>query len=419
MSVEQLEGRESRDGRESPERQPLLDFPLSRRGDVLPEECTRLRETAPVARVRTLTGDPAWLVSSYALARQVLEDERFSLKDTANPGVPRQYALTIPPEVVDNMGNINSAGLRNAVMKALNPRQRGLRGRLRAQAGELLDQLVAEGAPADLRAGFADPFSAALHALVLGVPFEDWRRLMSGLDVAFMTAREPFADSALNWYKDVGYFAGQLRAQLALEAEERTGLLGTFAGLREQDPESAHLTDEMFATVAVSLFGAGAVSTSAFLVLAVLALLQRPELIGYLRTHPERMGAAVDELLRWNLSVGDGLPRIATEDVRVGDVLVKEGELVLVLLEGANFDPEAFENPQELDLERKSRNAHLAFGAGRHFCPASALGRAHAEIALEVLVERLPGLRLAVPAENLVWRTGFIKRLPERLPVAW
>ncbi|MFE2525411.1 cytochrome P450 [Streptomyces sp. NPDC059382] len=414
MTVEQLEGGEPGGAGDA-----LLDFPLSRRGDVLPQECAWLREKAPVARVRTLTGDPAWLVSGYAPARQVLEDERFSLKDTANAGVPRQYALTIPPEVVNNMGNINGAGLRDAVMKALNPRQEGLRDLLRATAGELVDRMVAEGAPADLRAGFADPFSAALHCRVLGVPFEDWRRLMSGLDVAFMTAREPFADSALNWYKDVGYFVERLEAQLALPAEERTGLLGRFAGLKEADPESAHLTDDMFATVAVSLFGAGAVSTSAFLVLAVLALLRKPELIGYLRAHPERMGKAVDELLRWNLSVGDGLPRIALEDVRVGDVLVKKGELVLVLLEGANFDPLAFENPDVLDLERESSRPHLAFGAGRHFCPASALGRAHAEIALEVLVERLPELRLAVPAENLVWRTGFIKRLPERLPVAW
>ncbi|MDX3534281.1 hypothetical protein PV721_07845 [Streptomyces sp. MB09-01] len=194
MSVEQLEGGEGR------EPQPLLDFPLSRRGDVLPEECGWLREKAPVARVRTLTtGDPAWLVSSYAPAKQVLEDERFSLKDTANAGVPRRYALTIPPEVVNNMGNINGAGLRNAVMKALNPRQKGLQDLLRARAGGLIDRLVAEGGPADLRAGFADPFSAALHCQVLGVPFADRRRLMPGLDVAFMTAREPFADSALNW----------------------------------------------------------------------------------------------------------------------------------------------------------------------------------------------------------------------------
>lgn len=125
------------------------------------------------------------------------------------------------------MGNINSAGLRNAVMKALNPRQKGLQDWLRATAGELVDRMVTEGGPADLRAGFADPFSAALHCRVLGVPFEDRRRLMSGLDVAFMTAREPFADSALNWYKDVGYFVERLDAQLALPAE---GVRGSSAG---------------------------------------------------------------------------------------------------------------------------------------------------------------------------------------------
>ncbi|MEV6653277.1 cytochrome P450 [Streptomyces sp. NPDC051219] len=391
----------------------VLDFPLSRRGDVLPAECTWLREKQPVARVRTLTGDSAWLVSNYALAKQVLEDERFSLKDTANAGVPRQYALTIPPEVVNNMGNINSAGLRSAVMKSLNPKADGLQEWLRAAADELIDALLAEGPPADLRAGFADPFSAALHCKVIGVPFADWRRLMSGLDVAFMTSAETFEGSALNWYKDLGYMVEQLNAPEG----RRSGLLGKLAALRE-DSESAHLTDEMLATVAVSLFGAGAVSTSAFLVLAVLALLQRPELIRYLRAHPERIGRAVDELLRWNLSIGDGLPRLAMEDIQLGEVLVRQGELVLVLVEGANFDPEIFADPEKLDLDRAS-NPHLSFGAGRHFCPASALGRAHAEIALTALVERLPGLRPAVPAEQLVWRTGFIKRLPERLPVAW
>ncbi|MEU4497962.1 cytochrome P450 [Streptomyces sp. NPDC023998] len=391
-----------------------LDFPLSRRGDVLPAECAQLREKEPVAKVRTITGDSAWLVSSYQLAKQVLEDERFSLKDTATPGVPRQYALTIPPEVVNNMGNINSAGLRGAVMRALSPRaDDGLHDWLRGQADALIDRLLTEGPPVDLRAGFADPFSAALHCKVIGVPFRDWRRLMSGLDIAFMTSARPFEGAGLNWYKDLDYMVERLNVPEA----ERSGLLGQLAALRE-DEESAHLTDEMLATVAVSLFGAGAVSTSAFLVLAVLALLQRPELIGYLRRHPERMGPAVDELLRWNLSIGDGLPRLAVADVQLGDVLVRKGELVLVLVEGANFDPEVFEDPERLDLGRE-RNPHLSFGGGRHFCPASALGRLHAETALAALVDRLPRLRLAVPDDQLVWRTGFIKRLPERLPVLW
>ncbi|MET9511846.1 cytochrome P450 [Streptomyces flavidovirens] len=392
----------------------LLDFPLSRRGDVLPEECSWLREQQPVARVRTLTGDSAWLVSSYPLAKKVLEDERFSLRETAAPGVPKQYAPTIPPEVVNNMGHIDGARLRGAVMKALNPRTgSGLHGWLRITADRLIDDLMAWGPPVDLRAGFADPFSAALHCKVLGVPFEDWPRLMSSLDIAFMTSAQPFEGSQLNWYKDVGYMVERLNAP----ASERSGLLGELAALRE-DAGSSHLTDEMLATVAASLFGAGALSTSAFLVLAVLALLQRPELIGYLRANPDRMGRAVDELLRWNLSIGDGLPRLALADVQLGDVLVRKGELVLVLVEGANFDPEVFEDPEILNLNRE-HNPHLAFGGGKHFCPASALGRAHAETALAALVDRMPRLGLAVPAEQLVWRTGFIKRLPERLPVLW
>lgn len=390
-------------------------FPLSRRGDVLPEEANRLRAEQPVAKVRTMTGDEAWLVSSYALAKQVLEDDRFSLKDTANPGVPRQYALTIPPEVVNNMGNINSAGLRNAVMKTLSPRaDKELDGWLEAQAHRLLDTLVADGAPGDLRDGFTEPYSAALHCRLLGIPTDDWRRLMSGIDLAFITSPAPFEGSAPNWYKDLGYMRDRLNADPA----PTEGLLGRFAELRRSPDVSDRVDDELLATVALSLFGAGAVSTSAFLLHAIIALVQQPELAERLRAEPAVIGRAVDELLRVNLSIGDALPRLALADVRLGDVLVKEGELVLVLIEGANHDPEVFPHPEKIDFDRDT-NPHLAFGGGRHFCPASALGRTHAEIALAALVERLPALRLALPVEQLAWRRGFIKRLPERLPVVW
>ncbi|MFG2818364.1 cytochrome P450 [Kitasatospora sp. NPDC048365] len=393
--------------------QPEFTFPLDRRGDVLPEEVDLLREKHPVARVRTMTGDEAWLVSSYALAKQVLEDERFSLKDTANPGVPRQYALTIPPEVVNNMGNINSAGLRNAVMKTLSPRaDRELAGWLEAQAHRLIDDLVAQGAPGELRDGFTEPYSAALHCRLLGIPTDDWRRLMAGIDVAFITSPKPFEGSTPNWYKDLGYMVEQLNA------EPTEGLLGRFAELRRSPDAADRVSDELLATVALSLFGAGAVSTSSFLLHAIIYLVERPELAERIRREPQVIGRAVDELLRYNLSIGDALPRIALADVRLGEVEVKRGELVLVLIEGANNDPEVFPHPERIDFDRES-NPHLAFGGGRHFCPASALGRTHAEIAITALVERLPELRLALPVEQLAWRPGFIKRLPERLPVVW
>ncbi|GAA1945914.1 mycocyclosin synthase Cyp121 [Streptomyces durmitorensis] len=393
-----------------------VEWPLSRRGDVVPAECTRLRAESPIARVRTLTGDDAWLITNYALARQVLEDERFSLRETAAPGVPRQYALTIPPEVVNTMGNINSAGLHQEVLRAFGPKSGPASADwLRERAHELIDAMVEEGPPVDLRGRFAEPYSAAMVCEVLGLPGKDWRRLTSGLDLGFVTSPAVFDGCTANWDKDFAYVLAHVRA----DRDSRSGLIRRLCELRD-DParDGGALTDEMLAAVVTSLFGAGVMSTYVFLLHAVLTLVRHPEAMRRLREQPELMPGAVEELMRCTLSIGDGLPRIALDDVRVGDVTVRAGELVLVCVEGANFDPEHFDDPERFDIDRAS-NPHLAFGAGRHFCPASAISRVHAAVALGVLLERLPELRLALPVDQLVWRTGNIKRVPERLHVLW
>ncbi|MCM2430581.1 cytochrome P450 [Streptomyces sp. RKAG337] len=394
-----------------PQAGTLLDFPFSWRGDQLPHEIDALREE-PVKRVRTIAGDEAWLVSSHALCKQVLEDTRFSLKDTSMPGAPRQYALTIPPEVVNNMGNITGAGLRKAVLKAINPKADGLLDWMRSHADGLVDGLTTQGAPVDLRAQFSNPYSEAMHCRILGIPQDDAPRLAASLDIAFMNSACPVSGAKLNWDRDMAYMVERL------DDPSTTGLMADIAALRK-DPEYDHLTDEMLATVGVTMFGAGVISTSAFLTMAVFSLIQHPDTWAELRENPGKIPAAVDELLRINLSIGDGLPRLALEDVMLGDVEVKKGELVLVLVEGANFDPEVFADPHRLDLGRENTAAHLSFGGGQHYCPATALGKKHTEIALEVLLERMPDLQLAVPVEQLVWRTGFMKRMPERLPVMW
>lgn len=386
-----------------------LAFPFDWDGTRLPAEVEALR-AAPVTRVRTIAGADAWLVSSYALCKQVLEDPRFSLKDTSAPGAPRQYALTIPPHVVNNMGNITGAGLRKAVMKALNPKAPGLEEWLRERAGTLVDALVAEGAPGELRGGFADPYSAGLHCRMLGIPEEDGPRLLRSLDVAFMNAPREIEAARLHWDRDIAYMTERL------DDPATGGLLAELAALRD-DPEYAHLTDEMLATVGVTLFGAGVISTSGFLTMALVSVLTRPDVREALAGGGGRVAGAMDELLRVNLSIGDGLPRLALEDVQLGDVLVRAGELVLVLVEAANHDPEHFEDPAVFRPGRENAADHLSFGGGRHYCPATALGKRHAEIALETLLGRLPEVRLAVPVEQLVWRTNFMKRLPDRKSV--
>ncbi|MFJ3977661.1 cytochrome P450 [Streptomyces sp. NPDC090021] len=389
----------------------LLDFPFSARGDRLPAEVEQLRGE-PVKRVRTIAGDEAWLVSSHALCKQVLEDPRFSLKDTSAPGVPRQYALTIPPEVVNNMGNITGAGLRKAVLKAINPKTGDLTGWMREQANTLVDGLLRSGAPVDLRGAFTNPYAENLHCRILGIPEADAPRLAASLDIAFMNSACPVTGAKLNWDRDMAYMVERL------DDPATVGLMAELAALRE-DPDYAHLTDEMLATVGVTLFGAGVISTMGFLTMAIVSLLQNPDVWEQLRRSPEKIPSAVDELLRVNLSIADGLPRLALEDVTLGDVEVKKGELLLVLVEAANTDPEVYSDPHTFDIDRANAGTHLSFGGGPHYCPATALGKRHTEIAIEVLLEKMPNLQLAVPFDQLVWRTRFMKRLPERLPVLW
>ncbi|EST19687.1 cytochrome P450 [Streptomyces roseochromogenus] len=390
----------------------LLEFPFSWDGTQVPAEVEEIRAATPVRRVRTIAGAEAWLVSSYDLCAQVLKDDRFSLKDTSAPGVPRQYALTIPPEVVNNMGNITGAGLRRAVMKALNPKSPGLMEWLREEAHRLVDRMVADGPTVDLRAAFCDPYSAGMHCRILGIPQTEAPAFLRSLDIAFMNAPCPITGAKINWDRDIA------RMTALLDDPATHGLMGEIAALRD-DPEYAHLSDEMLATVGVTMFGAGVISTSGFLAMALVYLLTHPIARDLLRDRPDLTGPGVEELLRVNLSIGDALPRLALEDVRLGDVDVKRGELVLVLVEGANLDPEKFPDPHRFDVHRDNTADHLSFGGGAHYCPATALGRAHARIALEVLLDRLPALALAVPPGQLVWRTGFMKRIPERLPVTW
>ncbi|MFJ2233534.1 hypothetical protein [Streptomyces sp. NPDC087859] len=216
---------------------------------------------------------------------------------------------------------------------------------MRSYAGQPIDAPAREGAPAGLRGGFADPYSAGMHCRLLGIPQQDAPRLMRSPDIACMTER--------------------------LDAPATTGLMAALAALRT-DPDHAHLTDEMLGTVGVTMFGAGVVSTAGFLTMALLELIQHPGLPAELVAHPGRIPAAVEEPLRINLG-GRG-PR--GREVAAGD-------LVLVLVEGANFDPAAFPDPRTVDLDR------------------------------------MPRLALAVPVGRLAWRAGFMERIPERLPVMW
>lgn len=111
--------------------------------------------------------------------------------------------------------------------------------------------------------------------------------------------------------------------------------------------------------------------------------------------------------------------RRMTEDVELSGGTLKAGTVVMPNLNAANHDPRAFPEPERFDIHRFGTHPphrHLAFGYGPHRCLAAALARVELTEAVRALAVKRPGLRLAVPAEDVEWSDGLTYR-PVALPV--
>lgn len=148
-------------------------------------------------------------------------------------------------------------------------------------------------------------------------------------------------------------------------------------------------------------------------------LLTRPELMERMRHQPEARAGALDELMRYvPHRTAVGLARIALEDVELGGQRIRAGDPVYVSYLAANRDPDVFPDPDRIDLDRDP-NPHLSFGNGSHYCTGAVLARLQIELMVGTLLDRLPGLRLAVPADQVAWRRKTMIRGPQSLPVTW
>ncbi|MCR3752920.1 Cytochrome P450 [Lentzea californiensis] len=110
---------------------------------------------------------------------------------------------------------------------------------------------------------------------------------------------------------------------------------------------------------------------------------------------------------------------MATADIEVGDMVVKEGDAVVVSTAAANWDESVFAHPEKLDFDRDAGHQQPAFGHGIHRCIAQNLARVELEIVFNTLFARVPGLRLAAPVEELSFKDGALLYGIHSLPVTW
>ena len=148
----------------------------------------------------------------------------------------------------------------------------------------------------------------------------------------------------------------------------------------------------------------------------MLALLENRDQMEQLQDDPSLIKTAIEELLRYYSPVEWADTRYAREDITLHGVTIPQGGLVHPVIASANRDERQFPDADVLDITREP-NRHLAFGQGIHYCLGAPLARVEGQIAINMLLERMPDLQLSVPVGSLRWRKGLMLRGMEALPL--
>ncbi|MFD4371653.1 cytochrome P450 [Streptomyces sp. NPDC058486] len=385
---------------------PALDF------DPLLSE---LLAKEPVSRISLpfAAENEAWLVTRYADVRAVTSDPRFSRTALLDRQVTKMTGHMVASKAALNYADPPyHTQLRKAVTKTFTGRgSRRLQPLAQAACDRLLDGMEAAGRPADLMRHLHGPLPMTVVCDLLGIPDEDRAELASWPDLILSSGPGPESSRAAK-AQIHGYITRLLDRRMAQPQDDLAGELAeSLAAGRIGADEAVSLA------MAILISGAHAVRNNSANMVYV--LLTRPDLLARLRAEPELLPQAVDELLRWiPHRNGVGLPRIATEDVEIGGVVIRAGEAVYASYLSANRDPEVFPDPEVLDFDRTG-TGHLSFGHGPHHCMGAMLTRMESEVMLSTLLARYPDLRLAGRPEDVPFQSKGLIRGPKELYVTW
>ncbi|AKG03428.1 cytochrome P450 [Salimicrobium jeotgali] len=373
-----------------------------------------LQQHAPVHRTLMPDGHYAWIVTRYEDVVTVLKDQRF-IKDftvfldeesraQAHQSIfSRNMLFADPPD---------HKRLRGLVQQAFTPRMiEELRGRITEIANELIDDMQ-DRSQIDLIDDFAFPLPIIVICEMLGVPSEDRDKFRTWSNTLVEASNDP--EKAEKVQQHMQEFTAYLQEWMTSRQENPQDDM--ISKLIQAEESGDRLSEQELYGVVSLLIIAGHETTVNLISNGMYALMTHPEQMRKLQEQPGLLRPAIEEMLRFEGPVEFSTDRWASETVELQGQTIHRGEHVLVALDAANRDPEAFEDPDVFDITR-GRSKHLAFGKGMHFCLGAPLARVEAEVSLQALLERFPDLQLSTDASNLEWRPGILMRGLTELPV--
>ncbi|GAA2658034.1 cytochrome P450 [Streptomyces aculeolatus] len=370
-----------------------------------------LRERYGAVAPVLLPGDlPAWLVLGYAENLRVARSPATFTRDSRlwkrAPELTSDHPLAPivawQPLCVFTDGEDHKR-LRSAVTESLGSvNKRGIRTDITRFADRLVDEFAQAG-EADLVGQFAHHLPLLVVTKLFGMPEEFSPRL---IEAAWTSLGGGESAATANDYLTDTLDQLVARKKAAPGNDITTRLLAHSSGLNDIEVRE-HLRLILIAANATTVSLVGHV---------LLKVLTDKNFRGNLSGGQMTLPSALDQVL-WDNPPMERCPhRVTTGKVELGETEIPEGELLVLGLSAANFDP--YVRP-DLDAPVHGNSAHLAFSAGPHECPGQDFARAITETGIETLLTRLPQMELAVELDELTWRKDWTSSLLEQLPVTF
>jgi cytochrome P450 len=397
------------------------DYPMPRAAGcpfAPPPDVMALAEARPLSRVRIWDGSTPWLVTGYEQCRELFSDSRVSVDDRV-PGFPHWNAGMVAtvhkrPRSVFTADGEEHTRFRRMLSKPFTFRRvENLRPTIQRITDESIDTMLAGPQPADIVTALALPVPSVVISQLLGVPYEDAEMFQHHANVGL--ARYATGDDTVKGAISLHKYLSQLvETKMDNPAEDAVSDLA-------ERVKAGELSVKEAAQLGTGLLIAGHETTANMLGLGVLALLENPDQLPAIRDadDPKIVANAVEELLRYLSIIQNGQRRVALEDIAIAGEVIRAGDGIIIDLAPANWDADAFTEPERLYLHRSGADRNVAFGYGRHQCVGQQLARAEMQIVFRTLFQRVPTLELAVPLEDVPFKHDRLAYGVYELPVTW
>ncbi len=379
----------------------------------LPEHFSLARSETRTQWAIAPNGTGFWLISDYELARRILADPRFSRSEAVSQEAPKVVAYNAAPDAIISLEGAAHSRIRKLVAPAFTERRIAkLKPFVARVVEDLLDELDAQNPPADFVSHVSAPLPFRTLCHLLGVPPSDREIFGAWVNVLFRL----LGDAGDSRQASVGLARYMVRLVADKRREPADDLISHL--IRSSGRKGDKITNRELVTLCLSLLMAGYDSTVDQITLCVFMLLLDRSLMKTLVRNPQLVDRVTEELLRLNPAPYVTFPRMATERVPIGGIVIEPGQLVVVFIMSSNRDGSAFSSRDEIALDL-AMPRHLTFGHGLHRCLGAPLARLQLTTLLRALSIRFPDLRAADDMSSLNWKTGMATRGLSQMLVSW